>query len=134
MSHDTFDYIYITQYPDECCPFEKEFLHLKCLSGIPVWPYILWKCFSQVLNRKCGSFLYREDDTEQHSLRVDSWGWVQSVPWYPISTTVWGIVSFISYWVFPQPSVGWTKVNSTLCLCNTILVFFETHVKVYSHN
>ena len=36
IRHSFFIYKSHTQYPNECCPFEKEFLHLKCLSGIPV--------------------------------------------------------------------------------------------------
>mgnify|MGYP003456285638 CR=1 FL=1 len=79
-------------------------LHIvKVFFASPYWK--MWK------------FSYLKGDTEQHSL---SYRYVRTgtfyVPRYPISIRVWGIVSFISDRVFPQPSNRWTKVSSTLSL------------------
>ena len=47
--------------------------------GWAVWHYILWKCFSQVLYRKCGSFQGHEDDTDDTHFRIDTRGRAHSM-------------------------------------------------------
>ena len=56
-----------------------------------------------VLNRKCGSF-HKQKDNEQHSFLVQLCGCTLSA-YLPHTIQVWGIVSFIFAWVFPQPSI-----------------------------
>ena len=45
---------------------------------------------------KMWKFSSRRDETEQHSLRIDTCGRSRSAYPYPISIRVWGIVSFIA--------------------------------------
>ena len=54
--------------------FWKTFLTFVESSGWAVWHYILWKCFSQVLCWKCGSFLDDKDDTDSTHFRIDTCG------------------------------------------------------------
>ena len=61
--------IHLCNTPSECCPFIKTFSYIcrvrRYLSSDITY---LWKCFSQVLFWKCGSFLDHKGGTEQHSL------------------------------------------------------------------
>ena len=68
---------------------KKLFLHLRSHSVSTVWHYILWKCFSQVLSRKCGSFLYSRTIRNNTHFRIDTCGGLRSAYPYPISIRVW---------------------------------------------
>ena len=77
--------------------------------------YILWKCFSQVLVGKCGSFQSTKDWTDNtHSCLDYAMGILRTH--VVISIRVWDFVSFVSYQVFPQPSSRHTdQVSHFLC-------------------
>ena len=98
--------LYLFAIPhSECCPFEKLLRHLWSLLAHTGRHYIIVKVFFASPMLKMWKFSKLKDDPEQHSLSYRSmWTGTFCVPRYPISIRVWGIVSFISNWVFPQPS------------------------------
>ena len=85
----------MTQYPMWVL-FIRNFLSTFVEStDYSVWHYILWKCFSQVLSWKCGSFLIWRIARNNTHFRIDTCDRSHSAYPYPISIRVWGIVSFI---------------------------------------
>ena len=99
--------LYLFAIPhSECCPFEKLLRHLRSLLAHTGRHYIIVKVFFASPMLKMWKFSKLKDDPEQHSLSYRSmWTGTFCVPRYPISIRVWGIVSFISNEVFPQPSI-----------------------------
>ena len=111
--------------------YKNFFLHLW---SHPVLPSDITYCesvFRKSLHENVEVFLAK-GRTEQHSLSYRYlWTGTFCVPRYSISIRVWGIVSFISNRVLPQPSVRWTKVSSTLSLY--IIVMLELNDKTINY-
>ena len=94
------------QYPGECCPFEKLFRHLSCQAVMPSDITYCESVFRKSLSENVEVFLIRRAIRNNTHFRIDNCGWGILCLRYPISIRVWGIVSFISSQVFPQPSLG----------------------------
>ena len=92
------------QYPSECCSFLKNAYLCRVKRCKPLTLHIVKVFFASPM-LKMWKFSKLKDDSEQHSLSYRYlWTGTFCVPRYPISIRVWGIVSFILAWVFPQPS------------------------------
>ena len=96
-------------------------------SGFTVWHYILWKCFSQVLYWKCGSFLEHEDMTDNTHSCIDICGKALSVLRYPISIRVWGIVAFI---YVQGLSTTFSRING---ISSTLSLYYNDNFRSWSY-
>ena len=93
------------QYPSECCPFIKNFfLYLWVRRFLPSDITYCESVFRKSLSENVEVFLIRRAIRNNTHFRIDTCGRSRSAYPYPMSIRVWGIVSFISNWVFPQPS------------------------------
>ena len=91
--------------------------------------YILWKCFSQVLTRKCGNFLIA-GRYGWHSLSNRLlWKDTHSIPISHIYPSV-GYCVVYCYRVIPQPSCRWTEVSSTLLFISNERLFHRIWIYV----
>ena len=89
---------------------KEKWLHLLYRLATTFRRNILWKCFSQVLYRKCRSFQGHEDDTDSTHFRIDTCGWAYSALQYLISIRVWGIASFYPW---PGHSTPFDRINGS---------------------
>ena len=62
------------QYPCECCPFLKKNSYICRVKRLSRLTLHIVKVFFASPFLKMWKFSYWKDGTEQHSLRVDSWG------------------------------------------------------------
>ena len=93
------------QYPGECCPFIKTFSYICGVIGL--CPLDITYCesvFRRSLLENVEVFKTSRTIRNNTHFRIDTCGRLHSAYPYPISIRVWGIVSFISSQVFPQPS------------------------------
>ena len=105
LSIQTIFFIHVLQYPTVSVVRLKNFCDICSViwqvpSGITYCESVFRKSFSENVE----VFLGRRMARNNTHFRIDTCGRAYSVPRYPISIRVWGIVSFISTRVFPQPS------------------------------
>ena len=79
--------------------------------------------FRKSFNENVEVFFIGKTSRNNTRLRVDYCDRAHSAAQYPISIRVWGIVSSISYRVFPQPSLRYTGTGSTLSLYIYLSIF-----------
>ena len=97
--------IHLCNTPSECCPFIKTFSYIcRVRRFLPSDITYCESVFRKSLSENVEVFLIRRAIRNNTHFRIDPCGRSRSVYPYPISIRVWGIVSFISNWVFPQPS------------------------------
>ena len=80
-------------------------LTLSCQAVMPSDITYCESVFRKSLTENVVVFMIRRMARNNTHFRIDLCGWVYSTSQYPISIRVWGIVSFVSNRVLPQPSV-----------------------------